>query len=100
LVLNARVDVFLNGEGGVAEAVERGNAYLSAGADCVYPITCPADTVAALVEGIAGPVNVLLEDGMPSPAELERLGVARATFGSGLAARAYAEAVRVAEASL
>jgi len=100
LVLNARIDVFLTGDGGVDEAVERGNAYLSAGADCVYPITCPADTVARLVDGIAGPVNVLLGERMPPPAELERLGVARATFGSGLASFAYAEAVRVAAQAL
>src|SRR5436305_6556967 len=38
LVVNARVDVFLGGAGDVDEAVERGNAYLEAGADCVYPI--------------------------------------------------------------
>ena len=39
LVVNARVDVFLSGgSGDVDEAIERGNAYLDAGADCVYPI--------------------------------------------------------------
>src|SRR3954454_10787663 len=40
LVLNARVDVFVRKTGGVDEAVERANAYLAAGADCVYPILC------------------------------------------------------------
>src|SRR5262249_16145070 len=34
LVLNARVDVFLVGSGDIGEAVERGHAYLAAGADC------------------------------------------------------------------
>ncbi len=100
LVLNARVDVYLRGAGGVVEAAERANAYLAAGADCVYPITCPAEDVAALVEAIEGPVNVLLGPNLPPPAELERLGVARATFGSGLAAASYAEAVRLAAAAL
>src|SRR5436309_8076823 len=38
LVLNARVDVFVRRAGDVDEAVARGNAYLRAGADCVYPI--------------------------------------------------------------
>lgn len=100
LVLNARVDVFVRGAGGVEEAAERANAYLAAGADCTYPILCPPEAVAPLVEAIAGPINVLLGPGMPSPAELERLGVARATFGSGLATAAYAEAARVAAGAL
>jgi 2-methylisocitrate lyase-like PEP mutase family enzyme len=100
LVVNARVDVFLRAAGGVDEAVERGNAYLAAGADCVYPIVCPTDSIAELVERIDGPVNVLLTPNGPQPEELERLGVARVTWGGALAALAYAEAVRVAAAAL
>jgi len=100
LVLNARVDVFIRRAGGVEEAAERANAYLAAGADCTYPILCPPEAVAPLVEAIAGPVNVMLAPGMPSPAELEQLGVARVTFGSGLASIAYAEAARVAAEAL
>src|SRR4051812_46620397 len=84
LVLNARVDVFLAGSGDVDEAIERGNAYLAAGADCVYPITAPLDVVGALAAGIDGPVNVLVPPEEPPLAELERLGGARVTFGSGL----------------
>src|SRR2546429_9908671 len=34
LVINARVDVFVRNTGGIDEAVERGNAYLAAGAGC------------------------------------------------------------------
>jgi len=100
LVVNARVDVFLRGDGGIDEAVERGNAYLAAGADCVYPILCPADSIAELVQRIDGPLNVILTSNGPQPGELERLGVARVTWGAGLAALAYAEAVRVAAAAL
>src|SRR3954468_14986631 len=54
LVINARVDVFVNGSGDVDEAVERGNAYLRAGADCVYPILCPPPAIAELVARIDG----------------------------------------------
>ena len=100
LVLNARIDVFLRGAGGVDEAVERGNAYLDAGADCVYPILCPAETVAELARRIHGPMNVVAVPGIPSTSELERLGVARLTFGGGLASLAYAEAARVAGEAL
>lgn len=100
LVINARVDVFVRNTGGVDEAVERGNAYLAAGADCVYPIACPVATVAALAGRIDGPINVLAIPGMPEPDELQNFGVARMTWGSGLASAAYAEAVRVAAAAL
>ncbi|HEY7399130.1 MAG TPA: isocitrate lyase/phosphoenolpyruvate mutase family protein [Gaiellaceae bacterium] len=100
LVLNARVDVFLRSAGGVDEAVERGNAYLEAGADCVYPILCPAEAIGELARRIDGPVNVVVAPGVPPPAELERLGVARLTFGGGLAALAYAEAARIATEAL
>jgi 2-methylisocitrate lyase-like PEP mutase family enzyme len=100
LVLNARVDVFLEGTGDVAEAVERGNAYLAAGADCVYPIDCPLEVVEALVNGIDGPINILVPPHEPPLAELARLGVARVTFGSGLARVALDEASRLAASAL
>jgi len=101
LVLNARVDVFLEGGGGdVGEAIERGNAYLAAGADCVYPIAAPFDAVGPLAAGIDGPVNILVSPRDPPLAELERLGVARVTFGSGLARVALDEAARLAATAL
>ena len=101
LVVNARVDVFLGiGRGDVAEAAERANAYLAAGADCTYPILAPNDAIPALVHRIDGPVNVIVQKGTPSPAELQELGVARLTWGSGLATLAYDEAVRGARAAL
>jgi 2-methylisocitrate lyase-like PEP mutase family enzyme len=101
LVVNARVDVFLGiGRGDVAEASERANAYLAAGADCTYPILAPPESIAALVQRIEGPVNVIVAKGTPAPAELQQLGVARVTWGSGLATAAYAEAVRLAAAAL
>ncbi len=101
LVLNARVDTFLGGAGEVADAIERGNAYLDAGADCVFPIlVSDRDDVAALVAGIRGPVAVMATDGLPPPAELERLGVARLTWGAGLAAVALAAAVEAAALAL
>jgi 2-methylisocitrate lyase-like PEP mutase family enzyme len=100
LVINARVDVFVRKTGGIDEAVERGNAYLAAGADCVYPIGCPAAAVADLARRIEGPINVLVIPDMPEPYELQNLGVARMTWGSGLASTAYAEAVRIVAAAL
>jgi 2-methylisocitrate lyase-like PEP mutase family enzyme len=100
LVINARVDTFIRQTGGIDEAVERANAYLAAGADCAYPIGCPASAVADLARRIDGPINVLVIPGLPEPAELEKLGVARMSWGHGLATVAYAEASRVAAAAL
>ena len=100
LVLNARVDVFLEGGGDVGEAIERGSAYLAAGSDCVYPIAAPFDAVGTLAAGIDGPVNILVSPRDPPLAELERLGVARVTFGSGLARVALDEAARLAATAL
>ena len=99
LVVNARVDVFLNGSGELDEAVERANAYLAAGADCTYPILAPVELIADLASRIEGPINILLTPRTPSPRELQAFGVARATWGGGLATLAYAEAVRVAAAA-
>ena len=96
IVLNARVDVFLIGGDDVDEAVRRANAYLEAGADCTYPYSESFDPVPELAKRIDGPINVVLEDGIPHPRELQRHGVARATWGARLAAKAYDEADRIA----
>ena len=88
VVINARTDVFLRALGApdarLDVAVERGKAYLAAGADCVFvPGVVDRETIAELVSGIGGPVNVLAVDGTPPIAELETLGVARVSLGSG-----------------
>jgi 2-methylisocitrate lyase-like PEP mutase family enzyme len=100
LVLNARVDVFLFGSGDIDEAVERANAYLAAGADSTYPYSESFEPVPELARRIEGPVNVVLEQGMPSPRELEQVGVARATWGGRLARYAWEEAARIARDGL
>ncbi|MFC4533868.1 isocitrate lyase/PEP mutase family protein [Sphaerisporangium dianthi] len=89
LVINARVDTFIHGEGPperrTAEAAERGRRYLDAGADCVYPImAADREVIRTLVKEIGGPVNVYFRQGVPPLAELAELGVARVSFGSGL----------------
>ncbi|MER6830277.1 isocitrate lyase/phosphoenolpyruvate mutase family protein [Streptosporangium sp. NPDC000563] len=97
LVINARVDAYMQGPGSpeerLTESVRRGRGYLEAGADCVYPIfVAEAEAVRALVEGIDGPINILFRPGTPSIGELAALGVARVSFGHGLhkAVQAYA----------
>lgn len=88
-VINARVDVFLLGigepESRFEHAVRRGNAYLQAGADCVYPIgTLDRAMIGNLVKAIDGPINVLGGPPRPTVPELAQLGVARVSLGGGV----------------
>jgi len=87
-VLNARTDVYLESVGPPetrqAHAVRRLNAYRAAGADCLFaPGVTDADTIATLVRQVKGPLNVLAAAASPPVSELERLGVARVSLGSG-----------------
>src|SRR5919204_1588638 len=93
LVINARVDVFLGpwlagtGPGTqeelVPEALQRANAYLEAGADCVYPIALwETDALRRFISEVRGPVNVIRLPQMPSLAELAGLGVARVSWAT------------------
>jgi 2-methylisocitrate lyase-like PEP mutase family enzyme len=89
LVINARVDVFLRriGEPEIRfeHAVQRANAYLHAGADCIYPIgILERDTIANLVKAIHGPINIMGGPLMPTLPELAELGVARVSLAGGL----------------
>ncbi|MGW5671899.1 isocitrate lyase/PEP mutase family protein [Micromonospora sp. NPDC003776] len=98
LYVNARIDTFLRGVGGVRETVARAEAYLAAGADGVFvPGTVEPATVAALVAAIPAPLNILAGPGAPAVAELAKLGVARVSLGSSVAEAAYAVARRAAE---
>jgi len=102
LVLNARTDVFIAAVGDPAtrleRAIERGRAYLASGADCIFvPAVVDAGVIAALVDGIGGPVSVLAGAGSPSVAELATLGVARVSVGSGAHRAALALARTMAE---
>ena len=92
LVINARVDVFfgplLAGAGPgtqeelVPQALRRANAYLEAGADCVYPIGLwETAALQRFISAVRGPVNVARLPQAPSPAELADLGVARVSWG-------------------
>ena len=88
MVINARVDVYLRRVGEESERLEhtlrRARAYLEAGADCIFPIMAAGDaTIAALAREIDGPINLIVGPGIPAIPKLQRLGVARVSFGSG-----------------
>jgi 2-methylisocitrate lyase-like PEP mutase family enzyme len=85
VVINARTDAFhfLKSSRAIEEAVERGNAYLGAGADCVFvPFVREPEIIGELVRGIHGPVNILAGPGTPTVDELAALGVRRVSVGS------------------
>ncbi|MER7893412.1 isocitrate lyase/phosphoenolpyruvate mutase family protein [Micromonospora sp. NPDC094482] len=98
LYLNARIDTFLSGTGGVGETVARATAYLAAGADGIFvPGVVDPETVGALVRAIPAPLNVLAGPGAPPIAEFARLGVARVSLGSAIAEAAYAVVRKAAD---
>ena len=96
LVINARSDEYLLGEGRLDEAIARGRAYLDAGADCFFlPGITDLEDIRRLTGELGAPVNVLALAGAPSPAELADAGVARISVGPGgmgVALAALAEA--------
>lgn len=88
IVVNARTDVYLlpggNPDADYAEVVRRLVAFRDAGADCVFaPGLKDAETIGRLVKAVECPLNILAVQGTPSIAELEKLGVARVSVGSG-----------------
>lgn len=87
-VLNARTDAFLCGggrpvEASVDDAIERGRAYLDAGADLVFvPGILDAELTRRLVDGIGERrISVIGLPGALSAGEYEQLGVARISYG-------------------
>lgn len=94
LVINARTDAFLTSFGSpenqLRESIKRGNKYREAGADCIFiPPVWEKETISILVKEINAPINIISnpKEGIglpPSVSELQDLGVARFSVGSGL----------------
>ena len=87
-VINARTDVFLLAPTDLAEAadeaIRRGNAYLEAGADCVFVPdmgNLTIDLIRKLAQGIEGPINLIAGENTPNVAQLGELGITRLSFG-------------------
>ncbi len=109
LVINARIDVFLEafhaGQGPQAQgelvpgALTRAQAYFEAGVDCAFPIALmQRDALASFVAEAGGPVNGLAIPGAPAIAEQAELGVARISHGGLLHRGAMEEFGRALEA--
>jgi len=88
ILINARTDVYLRAVGEASSrfdnVVARAHAYRQAGADSSFvPGVADLDLIRQLARAIEGPLNVLVQAGMPPTSELEKLGVARVSLGSG-----------------
>jgi 2-methylisocitrate lyase-like PEP mutase family enzyme len=97
LVLTARAENYLHGRPDLADTVERLRRYGEAGADVLYaPGLTRLEDIAAVVEALDRPVNVLLRPGGPSVAELAAVGVHRVSVGGAFAFAALAALVEAA----
>jgi 2-methylisocitrate lyase-like PEP mutase family enzyme len=86
IVINARTDALRYADGNdsdrLEEAILRARAYRDAGADCVYPMgLVDQASISTFVKALNFPTNVMIRKGLPPVKELERLGVARLSFG-------------------
>jgi 2-methylisocitrate lyase-like PEP mutase family enzyme len=89
VVLNARTDAYLLHVGKPEKrydlALSRISAFRDAGADCLFvPGVNDVETIQRFVRDLKFPLNILAGPGLPPVAELEKLGVARVSLGSGV----------------
>jgi 2-methylisocitrate lyase-like PEP mutase family enzyme len=99
--LTARTDCYLvNVPSPFTEAVRRANHFREMGADCLFiPGVKDAETIAALVREIDGPLNVVmgLTGSAFTVAQLNNLGVRRISIGGSLARSALGLVRRAAQ---
>ncbi len=90
MVLTGRAENHIRGVEDFDDTIARLIAYGAAGADAVYaPGLTVLDQIAAVVEAVDMPVNVLALPNGPTFAELASVGVRRVSTGSLLARSAY-----------
>lgn len=104
-VLNARTDIYLMPIGPEStrfeRTVERLRAYRNAGADCVFaPGLYDLNTIAKLVKAVEAPLNILATPACPPVAEMEKIGVARVSAGSGIMRAAMGVVQRIGKEML
>ncbi len=86
--LNARVDSFhvmtSDPKKALNEGILRGNAYAEAGGDCIFYLSLhDAKTIGTVANEVKAPISILAGPQSPSVTELQDLGVARVSYGSG-----------------
>lgn len=99
--LNARVDAFHvmtdDPKQALDEGIRRGNAYAEAGGDCIFYLNLHArDMIGTVTKEVKAPISILAGPQSPTIAELQDLGVARVSYGSGFLKAAISGARRLA----
>jgi 2-methylisocitrate lyase-like PEP mutase family enzyme len=99
--LNARVDAFHvvtdDPKKALDEAIRRGNAYAEAGGDCIFYLNLhSAETIGRVIKEVKAPVSILAGPQSPSVGELQELGLARVSYGSGFLKAAIGAAKKLA----
>jgi 2-methylisocitrate lyase-like PEP mutase family enzyme len=90
MVLTGRAENHLHGVDDLDDTITRLIAYRDAGADALYaPGLAEIEQIAAVVEAVQAPVNVLALPSAPALGELASVGVRRVSTGSLLARAAY-----------
>ncbi|WP_405069372.1 isocitrate lyase/phosphoenolpyruvate mutase family protein [Kribbella sp. NBC_01510] len=96
LVINARTDTYLFGDG--SGTADRAKAYAEAGADVLFvPGVVDPSTIEQLVKESPLPLNVMVGPGAPTVAELTALGVTRISVGPAITTAAYGLATAAAK---
>jgi len=93
-ILNARMDTYLTGHpDALAESIKRGQAYVEAGADCVFiPGVVDKDEIKKMVKEIPGPINILagVSEKPLTLLDYAECGVTRITTGGSLMRATFA----------
>jgi len=100
--LNARVDAFHvmkdDPKKILDEAIKRGNAYAAAGGDCIFYLNLHgAETIGRVAKEVKAPISILAGPQSPGVKELQDLGVARVSYGSGFLKAAISGAKKLAQ---
>ena len=101
LVVNARTDAMRHAPGDTeakfATTIERAQAFIAAGCDCVFvPFVSDDATIGRLVAAIPAPLNILAGADTPPVSRLTALGVRRISLGGAPAAHALGSFRRAA----
>lgn len=100
--LNTRVDAFHvmkdDPKKILDEAISRGNAYAEAGGDCIFYLNLhSAETIGTVAREVKAPISILAGPQSPSVSQLQDLGVARVSYGSGFLKAAISGAKKLAQ---
>ena len=103
LVINARIDCFLSKTRKpifevTQDVINRADAYIKAGADCVYPVgVLNLEIIKTVRKALSSPINILGSHRTIPLKTMQEIGINRVTFGPFLFRSALKKFVNIAE---